>query len=90
MDDAGVQLLVEIIGWIGSAAILMAYGLNSYQKISSGSILFALLNLVGGGMLIVYSVYKEAFANTFINGVWVIIAMISMVRYFSNSKKATP
>lgn len=70
-----MQLLVNILGWSGSIMVIAAYGLNSYQRISSDSIVFLLLNLIGGAFLIIYSAYLSAFANTFINVVWVIIAI---------------
>lgn len=41
---------------------------------------FLLLNLVGGALLIIYSAYLSAFANTFINVVWVIIAVPALVK----------
>jgi hypothetical protein len=75
-----MDLLVEILGWIGSVAVLIAYGLNSYQKLRSDSMVFYLLNLFGGILLIIYSVYKEAFPNAFINVVWVIIAVLAIAR----------
>ena len=75
-----MDLFINILGWIGSIEVLAAYGLNSYQKIKSDSILFYLLNLTGGFLLIVYSVYKEAFPNAFINIVWVIIALVALIK----------
>ncbi len=75
-----MDLFINILGWIGSVEVLAAYGLNSYQKIKSDSILFYILNLTGGLLLIVYSVYKEAFPNAFINIVWVIIAIIALLK----------
>ncbi len=70
-----MELLVHFFGWTGSFMVIAAYGLNSYQRISSDSMTFLLLNLVGGSLLILYSAYLAAFANTFINVVWVIIAL---------------
>jgi len=75
-----VALIIDILGWIGSIEVVVAYGLNSYQKIKSDSKTFYLLNLTGGILLIVYSVYKTAYANTFINIVWVIIAIPALVK----------
>ena len=75
-----MKLLIDIIGWIGSFEVIAAYGLNSYQKIKSDSILFYVLNLTGGLLLILYSVYKEAFPNAFINIVWVIIALVALIK----------
>lgn len=75
-----MELVVEILGWVGSVEILLAYGLNSYQRIKSDSLVFYSLNFTGGIFLIIYSIHKEAFANTFINGAWVLIAVIAMIK----------
>lgn len=81
-----MKLLIDIIGWIGSVAVIAAYGLNSYQKIKSDSYTFLVLNLVGGIALIVYSCYYTAYANTFINVVWVIIAVPALIKLTSRKK----
>lgn len=73
-------LLISILGWIGSVLVIGAYGLNSYQKISSSSVAFQLMNLIGGILLIINSIYKEAYPFTFINSVWVVIAIGSLLR----------
>ena len=80
MTESNIGLLMEIIGWIGSAAILSAYALNSYQKIRSDSPTFLLLNLMGGLTLMAYTFYKDALANTFLNLVWVIVAVIALMK----------
>jgi hypothetical protein len=79
-----MEIFIDIIGWIGSIEVLLAYGLNSYQKIRSDSLLFYLLNLTGGLFLVVYTIEKEAFASAFINIVWVIIAVIALMKFFRN------
>jgi hypothetical protein len=79
-------LLIEILGWTGSMMILAAYGLNSYQKIQSDSWTFLLLNSIGGIFLIVYTVHKEAYANTFINIAWVVIAVPALLRRLAKNK----
>jgi hypothetical protein len=81
-----MKLIIEIIGWMGSIEILVAYGLNSYQKIKSDSRLFYFLNLTGGLLLTVYTIYKGAFASTFINVVWVIIAAIAIVKMIKRNQ----
>ncbi|MCU0398923.1 MAG: hypothetical protein MUC73_12575 [Cyclobacteriaceae bacterium] len=81
-----MKLLIDIIGWVGSFMVIIAYGLNSYQKIKSDSIIFYVLNLVGGIFLIIYSVYYTAYANTFINVVWVIIAIPAIINLIRKKK----
>jgi hypothetical protein len=75
-----MKTLIEVLGWIGSLEVLLAYGLNSYQKLRSDSPVFYLLNLTGGILLIIYTVYKDALASAFINIVWVLIAAIAIFR----------
>jgi hypothetical protein len=75
-----MKLLIDIIGWIGSVLLIAAYALNSYQKIKSDSYPFLLLNIVAGIFLIIYSWYYTAFANTFINIVWVVIAVPALIK----------
>ncbi len=82
-----MELIIEVIGWAGSIAILVAYGLNSYQKIRSDSMVFYLLNLNGALLLIIYTLYKDAFATTFINIVWVMIAGIAIVKVIRKKGK---
>lgn len=81
------EYLVEGIGIIGAVAVLIAYGLNSYQKIRSDSLLFYGLNFSGGILLIVYSLYKEAWANILINIAWVLVAVIAIIRFFRRKNK---
>lgn len=80
-----MQLLIDVLGWIGSIEVIAAYGLNSYQKIKSDSVLFQVLNLTGGVFLIINTVYYGAYPSTFINVVWVLIALTSLARALKKS-----
>ena len=82
-----MDLLIDILGWIGSLLVVVAYGLNSYQKIKSDSLFFYALNLLGGVFLIVYSVHKAAYANTFVNIVWVVIAIPALIHVIRKKSK---
>lgn len=81
------DFIMEVIGAVGAIEVIIAYGLNSYQKIRSNSRGFYLLNLTGAALLIFYSIYKEAWANMFINAIWVVIAGIAIGRVFINKSK---
>lgn len=80
-----MDLFIDILGWIGSVSVVAAYGLNTYQKIKSDSLLYYILNIAGGIFLIIYSIHKEAYANTFINVVWVFIALPAIIKAFTRS-----
>ncbi|NOS57438.1 MAG: hypothetical protein HOP37_14450, partial [Cyclobacteriaceae bacterium] len=48
-----MEIVISTLGWIGSLLVIGAYGLNSYQKIKSDSLIFQLMNLAGGILLII-------------------------------------
>jgi len=75
-----MKLFVDIIGWIGSVEVIAAYGLNSYQRIRSDSFLFQFLNLTGAVFLIVNTIYYGAYPSTFINIIWVVIAIPALYK----------
>lgn len=81
-----MKFLVDTIGWIGSVEVIAAYGLNSYQKIKSNSLLFQLLNLTGGSFLIINTIYYSAYPSAFINVVWVGIASMAIVQLLRKQK----
>lgn len=78
--------LITATGWAGSLLVLVAYGLNLFKKIDSNSFPFYLLNILGGILLTVYSVYKDAYANVFINIVWIGIAIPGVIKLFKNKR----
>ncbi|QLH32446.1 MAG: hypothetical protein HWD62_08440 [Cyclobacteriaceae bacterium] len=75
-----MEAWITALGWIGSVAVIAAYALNSLQKIKSNSTGFQLLNLTGAVLLIINSIFKEAYPFTFINTVWAVIALVSLFR----------
>jgi hypothetical protein len=70
----------EIIGWIGALEVILAYLLVSLHKVDGKSFKFQLLNLTGAGLLIIYTLNKEAFASAFVNIIWTGIAFYSLIK----------
>jgi drug/metabolite transporter (DMT)-like permease len=75
------SVLIDVIGWIGAVAILVAYALVSTRKLEGNSTPYQLLNLAGGVCLIVNTIYYKAYPSTFVNLVWAGIAIYTIVRY---------
>jgi hypothetical protein len=81
-----MQTLIDILGWVGSLEVIAAYGLNSFQKLKSTSAIFQLLNLTGGIFLIINTLYYGAYPSTFINIVWVAIAVPALYQIMVGRK----
>lgn len=74
------NILIEVIGWYGAAAILLGYGLLSFDKISADSLAYQLLNLTGAAGIVIVSLAKGAQQPAILNIVWAIIALVAIVR----------
>jgi hypothetical protein len=82
------QLLIDITGWAGSVMVLIAYGLLSMHKLTANSKFYQSLNILGSACLIINTIFYRAFPSTFVNIVWLIIALIALVNIFKSHKQA--
>jgi hypothetical protein len=73
------NLVVDVTGWVGATALLAAYGLVSARKLEGNSIWYQLLNLLGGGLLILNSFYYGAYPSVGVNVVWIAIAILTLL-----------
>jgi hypothetical protein len=75
-----MNLLIEIIGWIGAALIVGAYCLNMYGYWKSSSYLYISFNLIGGIFFIINTFVHHAYPSMLVNVIWVIIAIAAIFK----------
>lgn len=73
-----IHLIVDIVGWIGAALILIAYFLVSTRRVEGNALSYQILNIFGSVFLIVNTFYYRAFPSTFVNIIWIAIALYSL------------
>jgi len=86
-----VNLLIEIVGWIGAALVVMAYFLVTYKKLDRESKIYHGMNLVGGLLAGVNAAINQAYPSTAINVMWGVVAiygLIESLRKLNWSKRA--
>ncbi len=71
---------IDWIGWTGGGLVLVAYGLISWERVSSRSTGYHWLNAAGSALLIANTVYYGAFPSAFVNVVWLVLAAISLIK----------
>ncbi len=72
------ELLINVLGWLGSMAVLLAYGLISARKLRGDSWFYQGLNLVGSVFLIINTLHYRALPSAFVNLVWSLIALLAL------------
>lgn len=73
---------LEIDGDIAAVLVLSAFGLNTFGILSSSSVTYQLLNLLGGTAFIYYTYKKTAWSSLVVNIAWSIIALVALYRIF--------
>ena len=74
------QDLVEIMGWYGMIAILIAYALVSFKIVGSNNLLYQILNLTGAAGMVIVSISKGAKQPALLNIIWYVIALVAIIQ----------
>jgi hypothetical protein len=75
-----MKKMIEIIGWYGAVAIVGAYAFMSWGMISSGSLVYQLLNLTGSIGIVLASWFKKAYQPAVLNLIWSVIALVALIQ----------
>ena len=67
--------LIDVAGWVGAVSLLLAYVLVSTKRTEGDSIGYQLLNMAGGALLIINSLYYGAYPSVGVNALWIGIAI---------------
>ncbi|HEX5088167.1 MAG TPA: hypothetical protein VFV89_10190 [Nocardioides sp.] len=77
--DATV-IIVNVVGWVGMALLISAYALVTAGRLHGPGLTFQLMNLFGGGFLMLNSAYYGAWPSAALNLVWVVIGLVGLSR----------
>lgn len=80
-------MVVEVIGWIGAAAVLAAYFFVSIGKLSGKSRQFQALNVLGAVGIIINAASHGAVPSVGLNIVWLLIAVYELIKLAKKKKR---
>jgi len=72
------NILVEIVGWIGSALVVAAYFLNMRGLLPSDAAVYKWLNIIGSLGLIVLTLYHRAIPSAVVNIIWTVVGISAL------------
>ena len=70
----------DVIGWVGAAALLVAYAMVSHKKLEGDSATYQLLNISGSVLLATNTIFYGSYPSTFVNLIWAGIAVFAIAR----------
>ena len=78
-----MTLAINVLGWIGVAALLAAYWLVSAQKVTGNSGAYQGMNLLGAALVLVNSLYYGAYPSVGVNAAWIAIGGYTLAKHIS-------
>ena len=85
-----LQLIVDILGWIGTFLFLTAYLLVSLKKVDGESLLYQGMNIVAGLLLVINTLYWKAYPSLGLNAAWIAIGLFTLGRKWSTERNVPP
>ena len=82
-----MEILIEVFGWSGMILILVAYLLNSSNKISSQSYIYQLMNFFGTCGTSINAFYKHAWPILALQIIWNLISIYSIWKIYKAPKE---
>lgn len=79
--------LVEILGVVGGAFYLIAFIEVSTGEWNGRSYRYEIFNLIGGILLLYYSIAKHAYTNIVLNIIWIVVALYVLRAIVKRHKK---
>lgn len=72
----------NLLGWYGTVAILLAYGLLNFSILTPNNFFYQLLNLTGAVGLAIETFRKKDYQPGILNIIWAIIAGLAILKTF--------
>jgi len=73
--------LNDWIGFTGVAILLLAFLLNLFKKISSNSLSYIMMNIIGAGLACLASWLIQYVPFVILEGTWTIVSIIALISY---------
>jgi hypothetical protein len=73
-----LNLLIDILGWVGTILYLVAYALVSAKKFEGDSVLYQGMNIAAGVLLVINTFYLRAYPSAGLNVAWIGIGILTL------------
>lgn len=81
-----VEIVIEVVGWVGAAAILAGYFLFSIGRIKNGY-RYQVINLVGASALLVNALANQSWPFVILNAVWSVTAVYALISLWRKGRR---
>ena len=76
-----MKRLIEIYGWYGVGAVIVAYILVIFSIIRPESSWYSALNITGAVGIAIHSFYKHDYQAIVVNIIWAVITLTAILKF---------
>ena len=76
-----MRVAIEVAGWCGATLLLSAYGLLSTGRLREESLIYHLMNILGGIGFAVNSGWNGALPSAAMNVIWIGIGLYALIQH---------
>ncbi len=80
------NLIINGLGWIGTVSYLSAYLLVSTKRVEGDAVSYQLMNLVGGVLLAINTIYYHTLPAVTVNVAWICISLFALGRIWRSRR----
>jgi hypothetical protein len=75
-----MNLIIQIVGWLGALLLLSAFYINVYLNVSATSNKYLILNFTGSLLLTVNALDNKAYPFVLVNVTWMVFSFYKLSR----------
>ena len=78
--------MIQIVSVAGAVLILLPFAASQFQKLSTESLAYQLMNLIGSAALTVVAVIESQYGFILLEGTWAIVSAAGLARVLGRAR----
>jgi hypothetical protein len=79
--------MIQAVSIVGAILILLPFAASQFQKLSTGSLAYQAMNLIGSAALTVVAVIESQYGFILLEGTWALVSAAGLIRVLGQPRR---